>query len=241
MLMVLRIPFVRLVYGTDIFGWEATVQTGMVVSAFGVGVVFQAAIALFSRAFYALHDTKTPVFASIGSIVVNIAASYYFIGILKLDVWSLAASFSLSVILQSVLLFYLLMKKIGYTNTRLLFVPLIKILVSSVVSGFVMYFLLKFFDRYTWVKRLSFLGGVAAESIAFEKFVLDTRYTLNLLFLTASVGIVGFLVYILVAWILRSGELVTFINLLKKFTSSVVVSSPKEQEPITGSDTDTSS
>ncbi len=241
MLMVLRIPFVRLVYGTDIFGWEATVQTGMVVSAFGVGVVFQAAIALFSRAFYALHDTKTPVFASIGSIVVNVAASYYFIGILKLDVWSLAASFSLSVILQSVLLFYLLMKKIGYTNTRLLFVPLIKILVSSVVSGFVMYFLLKFFDRYTWVKRLSFLGGVAAESIAFEKFVLDTRYTLNLLFLTASVGIVGFLVYILVAWILRSGELVTFINLLKKFTSSVVVSSPKEQEPITGSDTDTSS
>ena len=67
-LVVLRIPLVRLVFGTDIFSWTATVQTSMVVSAFGVGVVFQTAISLLARSFYALNDTKTPVKISIFTI-----------------------------------------------------------------------------------------------------------------------------------------------------------------------------
>ena len=57
-LIVLRIPVVRLIFGTDIFSWEATVQTGLVVSAFSFGVIFQAANSLLSRSFYALQDTK---------------------------------------------------------------------------------------------------------------------------------------------------------------------------------------
>src|SRR3990172_6389193 len=51
-LIVLRIPIVRLVYGTEIFSWESTVQTGYVVSAFAFGVVFQAATAILARGFY---------------------------------------------------------------------------------------------------------------------------------------------------------------------------------------------
>ena len=234
MLIVLRIPFVRLVYGTDIFGWEATVQTGMVLSAFGVGIVFQAATALFSRAFYALHYTKTPVFVSIGSIFINVVASFYFIRVLGLDIWSLAAAFSLSTTVQSIVLFYMLIKKINHANTRSLFLPLLKVLTSASVSGFVMYFLLKFFDRYTWVKRLSFLGKLDAEQIAFEKFVLDTRYTLNLLFLTVGVSVIGLVVYVFVAWLLRSYELKIFVGLVKRFLSK----STALREPITGPDAD---
>ena len=244
MLIIIRIPFVRLVYGTDIFGWEATVQTGMVLSSFGVGVVFQAAVALLSRAFYALHDTKTPVVASVISIFFNVFASFYFIKILKFEVWSLALSFSLSMILQTVLLFYLLVKKVNHTDWKKLFIPLSKIFAAASISGFVMYFLLKFFDRYTWVKRLSFLERIDAESIAFEKFVLDTRYTLNLLFLTVAVGFIGFIVYIFVSWILKSQELKVFVGLARKFTlkSTAFLSGasmpPKEQEPITSTDSD---
>ena len=50
-LIVLRIPIVRLVFGTDIFSWEATVQTSMVVSAFALGVFFQAASSLRREVF----------------------------------------------------------------------------------------------------------------------------------------------------------------------------------------------
>ena len=97
-----------------------------------------------------------------------------------------------------------------------------------------MYFLLKFFDRYTWVKRLSFLGKLDAEQIAFEKFVLDTRYTLNLLFLTVGVSVIGLVVYVFVAWLLRSYELKIFVGLVKRFLSK----STALREPITGPDAD---
>lgn len=86
-LIVLRIPIVRLVYGTDIFDWEATVQTGMVLSAFAFGVVFQAVNSLLARAFYAMHNTKTPVSISIATIFLVVFFDFVFIYILKLPAW----------------------------------------------------------------------------------------------------------------------------------------------------------
>jgi len=66
-LIVLRIPIVRLLFGTNIFGWEATVQTGLVVSAFAIGVPAQASVMLLNRAFYAMSETKLPVRISLFS------------------------------------------------------------------------------------------------------------------------------------------------------------------------------
>ena len=71
-LIVLRIPIVRLVYGTKIFDWNATVQTGMVLSIYAVAIVTQTLMSILSRAFFALHDTKTPVkisFIGLGLLV----------------------------------------------------------------------------------------------------------------------------------------------------------------------------
>src|SRR5581483_5275782 len=63
--IALRIPTVRILFGTSIFDWTATVETGMVLTAFAIGIPFQAMVALLARAFYALHDTKTPVLISV--------------------------------------------------------------------------------------------------------------------------------------------------------------------------------
>jgi len=57
-LMALRIPIVRLVYGTRIFDWNSTVQTGTVLSVFALSVVFQTLMSILTRSFFALHDTK---------------------------------------------------------------------------------------------------------------------------------------------------------------------------------------
>jgi len=51
----------------------------MVVSAFALGVVFQAASALLARGFYALHDTKTPVVISLSAIILVISADFILI------------------------------------------------------------------------------------------------------------------------------------------------------------------
>jgi putative peptidoglycan lipid II flippase len=241
-LLVLRIPVVRLVYGTDIFTWEATVQTSMVLSAFAISVVFQAASALLARAFYALHDTKTPVVISICSILINIGFDILFISVFKTQIWGLALAFSVSSFVQAFLLYYLINKKIngGFKIRNL--IPFFKHLTASGISGVVMFFFLKLFDKWAWVKRLSFLGKVdMARGIVFQRFVLDTRYTINLLILTAIVCIIGIVVYLGASYILRARELWIFFRLVKQsLAKKKTWKLQKEKEQISPSTMDTS-
>lgn len=240
-LAVLRIPIVRLVYGTNIFTWEATVQTGMVLSAFAFGIVFQAAAGLLARGFYALHDTKTPVIISVGSLILNIILDFVFIKGFGLPAWGLALGFSLGNAVQASALYWFLTKRIdGYSQLKT-FIPIAKAIVASVASGFVMYIVLRIFDRSAWVKRLSFLGKIdIAKNIPFEKFVLDTQYTINLLILTVFVCAIGALVYILISLILRSEELWDFVRLIRRLiTKRLGIGIPtKEPEPVAPSPTD---
>jgi len=81
-----------------------------------------------------------------------------------------------------------------------------------------MFFLLKILDRSAWDKHLSFLRWVGLKlPTSFQYFVLDTRYTFNLILLTVLVGIIGLLVYLLLAWLLKVEE----ISLLKKLIDKV--------------------
>lgn len=97
-----------------------------------------------------------------------------------------------------------------------------------------MYFLLKFFDRSVWIKRLSFLGKLEiAREIQFERFVLDTRYTVNLIILTIFVTTIGTIVYLLTSILFKSKEVWYFFNLASKITRRKVEPIPaKETEPL---------
>ena len=212
-LMVARVPVVRLIFGTDIFTWEATVETSLVISAFAFGIFSQAANSILARSFYALHDTKTPVIISVSTLTLNILMDFIFVYVYKLPVWSLAMAFSISSIIQSVLLFTLITKRIHNGAKTTLYLPILKSLIGGAVSGATMFFILKFFDKSVWIKKLSFISNL---DLPFEKFVLDTRYAGNLLVLTAIVGLIGFVVYLLVLKILKSNELEIFIGLFRR-------------------------
>jgi len=230
-LIVLRIPIVRLLFGTDIFDWEATVQTGMVVSAFAIGVIFQAASALLARAFYAMHDTKTPVIVSIISLIVNVSLAFIFVKVLGFPAWALALAYSIGVFIQGTSLFILVNKRLKNGSVWKLLTPLFKSLFASIVSGLTMFMMLKFFDRWVWLKK-------PPVNLPFDKFVLDTRYTGNLLVLTIFVVAVGALVYFLVSYLLKSEELGNFLALVKRsFVSKKVAPIPaKETEPVSDLD-----
>lgn len=229
-LMVLRVPLVRLVFGTNLFDWGSTVQTGLVVSAFGVGVIFQVANSILARAFYALHNTKTPVIVSVSCISLNIILDFILIKVFRLPVWGLAAAFSLSSFIQSLTLFILMIKRVYQNFSFRILLPLIKSVLASFGSGVVMFFILKFFDRSVWVKRLSFLGKIDLDrTIPFEKFVLNTQYGFNLLMLTLMTIAVGAITYILLSLLFRSGELKFFAGYLKRiFVSKKITPLPTD-------------
>ena len=99
-----------------------------------------------------------------------------------------------------------------------------------------MYIIIKFFDRWAWIQQISLIGHwEAVKRINFETFVIDTSYTINLLFLTSVTTVIGILIYILISYLLKSEELFSIVKMIrnKKFTL------PAEEEPLSPPLTDT--
>lgn len=241
-LIVLRIPIVRLIYGTKIFDWEATVQTGMVLSVYAVGIATQTLMAILARAFFALHDSKTPVKVSFIGLGLLVAGDFILVKGFHLPVWALAASFSFSTIVEAVILIILINKRVGGVVNKKFFLHLVQIFSATLLSGFSMYFLLKVFDKSVWVKRLSFLSGSTVTStFPFEKFVLDTQYTFNVLVLTIMAFLIGMFVYITLSLLFRVEETKYFLEVAKKLIQRKIMPSlpAKEQEPISPTTGDT--
>jgi putative peptidoglycan lipid II flippase len=185
---------VRLVFGAARFDWEATVLTGRTLALFALGVAPAASIQILARAFYALHDTTTPVKISLITMGLNIIMSVLLILILNLPIWGLALSASLSSLFQAIALLALLSKKSSGLNFLKLFFPSLKIILAAVLMAFFLYVPMKLLDQ----------------------LVFDTTRTINLILLTGIATTVGLIVYIFLAWFLEIEEVATFLNLARK-------------------------
>ena len=208
-LIVLRIPSVRLVFGASQFDWEATVLTGSTLAYLAIGLSAQAISLLFVRGFYALKDTKTPVIVSLIVVAANIALSFYFVRVLFLDVWSLGLAFSLSNILSAILLFGTLHFKVEKFNLRQVLTPLAKMLMAAIIMGVALYIPIKLLDQV----------------------IFDTTRTINLLVLTGISSFFALSVYIVLVWFLKVRELKTFIDLIKKAAQFQTKFKSKEMLP----------
>lgn len=71
-LIVLRLPLVRLAYGVGAFDWRATILTSWCLVLLGFSVVGQTVVQILLRAFYALKETWLPLIAITVGILINI-------------------------------------------------------------------------------------------------------------------------------------------------------------------------
>jgi putative peptidoglycan lipid II flippase len=193
-LFILRIPVVRIVYGVANFPWEATVMTAYTLAFFSISIFAQSSIYLITRAFYSLRDTKTPVLVSIVTILLNVSISLFFIRVMGFGVWSIALAFSITSIIDMVVLLALLYRKIGGFDINSLLVPFTKISYAALFMGLSLYIPLKFLDQY----------------------VFDTTRTLNLLILTGIAGVAGMAAYLFFTKVFKVEEVQLFYKLLRK-------------------------
>lgn len=75
-LLILRLPIVRLVYGLE--SWWGTVITSWCLALLTLAILAQSIVLITFRAFYAVHETRLPLIATVVAIVVNIGAAYAF-------------------------------------------------------------------------------------------------------------------------------------------------------------------
>lgn len=193
-LLILRIPVVRLVYGVSNFPWEATVKTSYALAFFSISIFAQSIVYLLTRAFYALKDTFTPVKVSFVTIVLNVSLSVFFVRFLGLGIWSIALAYSITSFLDMIFMFLLLSKKLGGFKVERVMVPFTKISYASVFMGISLYAPLKYLDE----------------------LVLDTTRTINLIILTAIAVSAGIASYLFFTWILKVEEIELLYRLLRK-------------------------
>lgn len=193
-LLVLRVPVVRLVYGASKFPWEATVATAYTVAFFSLSIFSQSAVYLITRAFYALRDTKTPLKVTFLTIPFDVLLSLYFVKILGWGVWSIAFSYSISSIIDFVLMLFLLHRKVGGFNFDSLISPLVKISYAAIMMGISLYVPMKIL----------------------EKYVFDTTHTLPLLLLTFIACSFGFISYLLFTKVCNVKEVEMLYSMLGK-------------------------
>lgn len=185
-IIVLRAQIIRLIYGIGNFGWESTYWTTKALLFFSIGLVAQGLIPLLVRAFYADHDTKTPLYISLIVMVVNaiLTVSLPFIRVLELGVAGIALAFSLAGILNVILLFIALHNRFGALDKdHKIFESTSRLIFASGIMGIVVYQSLYLFDYF-----------------------VKTEYVWGLLAQTGGAILLGGTTYILLTWLLRCEE-----------------------------------
>ena len=198
-LIVLRIPLVRLVFGASEFDWPATVLTGRTLATLSFGIAAQSILLLIVRAFYALHDTVTPLKIGFLSVITNVVLSLLFVQEFHLPVWALGFSGSIAAIINLVLLIFFLDRRVGKFSRKELFLPAIKIFAAGFFMALSLYIPIKLLDQ----------------------LIFDTTRTVNLIILTGISTVAGFTVYLFLTNIFRVEEVRLFWSLVRKIRSTI--------------------
>jgi putative peptidoglycan lipid II flippase len=116
-LILLRLPIVRLLYQHGQFSAEDTQLVAWALLWYAAGLVFHSVLEVLVRAFYAQHDTRTPVLVGASAMGLNVALSIAFSALFTRLGWlphgGLALANSLATALETTTLFLLMRKRLA--------------------------------------------------------------------------------------------------------------------------------
>jgi putative peptidoglycan lipid II flippase len=110
-LMILGQPLVSFLFQHGAFTKASTDITVAALLFYSLALFAHGGIEILSRGFYALGDTRTPVFFAVLSMVTNLILSLIFV--VPLEVRGLALALSLATIMEFSLLFRVLSRRLG--------------------------------------------------------------------------------------------------------------------------------
>ena len=116
-LALLREPLVALIYQGGEFTAQSTQMVAWALLWYGLGLIGHSVVEIVSRAFYALHDTKTPVLIGIAAMSLNLGFSFLFTYLFRIAGWmphgGLALANSLATFLEMIALLVIMRKRLG--------------------------------------------------------------------------------------------------------------------------------
>jgi putative peptidoglycan lipid II flippase len=132
-LFLLREPIIRLLLERGRFGLESTGAVAWALQFYALGLFAYATVEIVTRAFYALHDTLTPVLVALASMVLNIVLCLLLVG--PLTHGGLALANSLATTVEMVWLLLILRGRMKGMGGRELVISLGKISAAAALMG----------------------------------------------------------------------------------------------------------
>lgn len=120
-LIVLGRPIIGLVFQSGRFQAYDTRQTALALACYSFGLLAYGSVKILNPAFYALSDSRTPMYASLLSIVANVCVPLVLLDRFHFSFAALALTTSFAVTLEAVLLLTRLRHKLAGIDGRYLF------------------------------------------------------------------------------------------------------------------------
>lgn len=180
--ILMRAQIIRLILGSGEFEWSDTRATALVLGFFSISLFAQGAIPLLARAFYALKNTKTPMYISIITALLSIILGFIFSK--SMGVSGLALAFTLGSFFNALLLYFLLSRAYHFSLEPKFIFFILKITLVSFIAAL-----------FTW-----FTLHLAAQIVNMATFwgVLEQ---------VIIASFVGIFIYISISYIMRFDEM----------------------------------
>jgi len=172
-LMLLRQPIIVLLYQRGAFDAHSTELVAWALLWYAAGLVGHCLVEVLARAFYALHDTRTPVLVGGAAMLLNVAFSVLFSALFSQVGWmphgGLALANSLATALEAAgLIFYMRRRLGGIQGDFILKGSLQSVAGALLMSVALWLWLGQASDSPAW---LSVLGGVALGAVIYAVVV----------------------------------------------------------------------
>ena len=136
---------VSALFGYGSFNETSVNNSSLALYYFALGLPAFALIKVFSSFFFANHDTKTPFYISLISVILNVFISIYFFNEIGFIIIPIATS--ISSWFNSILLFVFLKSRRLFYFNKTFFIQSIKIIIASILMGLFFNFLLILFQN----------------------------------------------------------------------------------------------
>jgi putative peptidoglycan lipid II flippase len=190
-LILLREPLVSALYQRGgVFDERSTQMVAWALLWYSLGLVSHSLVEITSRAFYALHDTRTPVIVGAIAMTLNLGFSFLFTGLFERAGWmplgGLALANTLATTLEMAALLILMRRRLQGLHSRAVLNAAGKAAIAALGMALALYFWLQYSDSLSdW---LILFGGL----------------------------IIGVLIYALLIWLLRVGEFQALVHAFRR-------------------------
>ena len=144
-LMIGSEEIVSALFGYGSFHQESVINSAKALYFFAIGLPAFALIKVFSSFFFANHDTKTPFYISIVSVIINVSISITYFKDIGFIIIPIATS--ISSWFNSIVLFLFLKKRKLFQFNKIFIIKFFKIVLGSILMGFIFHYLISIFEN----------------------------------------------------------------------------------------------